>query len=92
VVLQFGTKDGKKRRRRRRSPSTGKDTHAYGDLVLSGFVKTPDSLDGKPAILDLPVGKGRVILYATNPLHRYLTHADFRYVYNLILNWNDLPD
>jgi len=72
----------------------GKDTVAAGDgpLVLSGFVKEADKLDGKPAILDLPVGKGRVVLYAMNPLHRYLTHADFRFVYNLILNWNDLPD
>ena len=72
----------------------GKDAVAAGDgpLVLSGFVKEADKLDGKPAILDLPVGKGRVVLYAMNPLHRYLTHADFRFVYNLILNWNDLPD
>jgi hypothetical protein len=93
VVLQFGTKDVEKAEETTKgSPASGKDTAAGGGLVLSGFVKSPDSLDGKPAILDLPVGKGRVILYATNPLHRYLTHADFRYVYNLILNWNDLPD
>ncbi len=61
------------------------------DLLLSGFVKGKDAVDGKPAILDLPVGKGRVILFAFNPLHRYLNHADFRFVYNVILNWNDLP-
>ncbi|HTQ80700.1 MAG TPA: hypothetical protein VMM92_11935, partial [Thermoanaerobaculia bacterium] len=61
------------------------------DLVLSGFVKGKDQVDGKPAILDVPMGKGRVILFAFNPLHRYLNHSDFRFVYNVILNWNDLP-
>ena len=60
-------------------------------LVLSGFVRGEDQVDGKPAILDLPAGKGRVILFAFNPLHRYLNLSDFRFVYNAILNWNDLP-
>ncbi len=61
------------------------------DLVLSGFVSNKKKIDGKPAILDVPVGKGRVILFAFNPMHRYLNHSDFRFVYNVILNWNDLP-
>jgi Zinc carboxypeptidase len=61
-------------------------------LVLSGFVRGEDAVDGKPAVLDLPVGKGRVILFSFNPLHRYLNHADFRFVYNALLNWNDLPE
>lgn len=60
-------------------------------LVLSGFVRGEDVVDGKPAILDVPVGQGRVILFAFNPLHRYLNHSDFRFVYNVLLNWNDLP-
>jgi hypothetical protein len=62
-----------------------------GRLVLSGLSRGQDALDGKPAILDLPTGKGRVILYAFNPLHRFLNLADFRFVYNALLNWNDLP-
>lgn len=60
-------------------------------LVLSGFVRGEDVVDGKPAVLDVPVGEGRVILYAFNPLHRYLNLSDFRFVYNALLNWNDLP-
>ncbi|HJX26367.1 MAG TPA: peptidase, partial [Thermoanaerobaculia bacterium] len=60
-------------------------------LVLSGFVRGEDVVDGKPAILDLPVEQGRVILFAFNPLHRYLNLSDFRLVYNVLLNWNDLP-
>jgi hypothetical protein len=60
-------------------------------LVLSGFVRGEDMVNGKPAILDLPAGKGRVILYAFDPLHRFLNLSDFRFVYNAILNWNDFP-
>jgi hypothetical protein len=61
------------------------------ELVLSGYVKEPKKVDGKPAILDVPVERGRVVLFAFNPMHRYLNHSDFRLVYNVVLNWNDLP-
>ena len=67
------------------------DKKEDGRLVLSGLARGQDALDGKPAILDLPEGKGRVILFAFDPLHRYLNLADFRFVYNALLNWNDLP-
>jgi hypothetical protein len=68
-----------------------KNPKEEGPLVLSGFVKGEDEINGKPAILDLPAGRGRVILFSFNPLHRYLNLSDFRFVYNALLNWNDLP-
>lgn len=61
------------------------------DLVLSGWVSAPEALAGKPAILDMPTGRGRVVLFAFNPLHRHLNHSDFRFLYNALLHWNDLP-
>jgi len=64
---------------------------AAANLVLSGLVNPKEKLDGMPAILDVPVGKGHLLLFAFNPMHRYLNQADFRFVYNAILNWNDLP-
>ena len=74
------------------SPAAAKeDKKEDKRLVLSGFVRGEDVVNGKPAILDVPVGKGRVILYAFNPLHRYLNLSDFRFVYNALLNWDDLP-
>ncbi|HEV7506641.1 MAG TPA: M14 family zinc carboxypeptidase [Thermoanaerobaculia bacterium] len=74
------------------TPKPGDKAKAQDNrLVLSGFVRGEDAINGKPAILDLPVGKGRVILFAFNPLHRYLNIADFRFVWNVLLNWNDLP-
>ncbi len=72
-------------------PKPKPEKRADNRLVLSGFVRGEDMVNGKPAILDLPAGKGRVILFSFDPLHRFLNLADFRFVYNAILNWNDLP-
>jgi hypothetical protein len=72
-------------------PAPPKEEKEDKRLVLSGFVKNEDAVDGKPAILDVPAGKGRVVLFSFNPLHRYLNLSDFRFVYNVLLNWNDLP-
>jgi hypothetical protein len=54
-------------------------------------VKKGDDLEGQPAILDLPAGKGRVLAFNFNPIHRDLNHSDYRFLWNGILNWNALP-
>jgi hypothetical protein len=56
-------------------------------LVVSGGAKGEDALAGKPAILDAPVGRGRVLAYNFNPIHRDLNRSDFRLLWNAILNW-----
>ncbi|HEV2853632.1 MAG TPA: M14 family zinc carboxypeptidase [Thermoanaerobaculia bacterium] len=106
VVVQFGTKkpEGEEDEKKNAieeedldvpaaasKAAAKKDAKDDGPFVLSGFVRGEDAVNGKPAILDVPAGKGRVILFAFNPLHRYLNLSDFRFVYNAILNWNDLP-
>ncbi len=58
-------------------------------ICISGFVKGEKHLKGKPAILKIKQGEGRVIIFSFNPMHRYLTHASFGLVYNAIMNWND---
>jgi hypothetical protein len=46
---------------------------------------------GKPAILDVPVGQGRVILFATNPCYRWQNLGEFNMLANAILYFNQLP-
>ena len=58
----------------------------------SGGIKGGSELEGKPAILDIPVGEGRVVAFNFDPIHRTLTRSDFRMVWNAILNWNDFPE
>ena len=35
-------------------------------------------------------GKGRVIMFANNPIYRWQNHGEFNMVFNSILNWNDV--
>jgi hypothetical protein len=85
VVLQWGTTAMGDDGEAKEGEEPGKD------LVVSGGVKGGAELDGKPAILDLPIGKGRVVAFDFDPIHRYTTPGTFRLVWNIILNWNDLP-
>lgn len=105
VVVQFGTKsiEGEEpvanvaESHEWPAPDAGEKTEKTEEkkgskpFVLSGFVRGADVVEGKPAIIDVPAGDGRVIIFNFNPLHRYLTHSDFRFVYNAILHWNDMP-
>jgi hypothetical protein len=59
--------------------------------VLSGMVRNEDVIIGQGAVFDVPVGRGHVLAFTFNPLHRYLNQHDFGLVLNAILNWNDLP-
>ncbi|HUF05581.1 MAG TPA: M14 family zinc carboxypeptidase [Aridibacter sp.] len=89
VVAQFGTKPLPVRpwEREKKNESSGKTP----PLVLSGGILSGRSaLDGAPAILTAPVGRGRVILFGWNPMHRHLNHHDHAFVYNALMFWNDL--
>jgi hypothetical protein len=91
VVLQWGTKlpdDGD-------GAAGGESKEAEDEkdepVVVSGGIKGASEIVGKPAILDVPVGKGRVVAFDFDPIHRNMTPSDFRLVWNVLLNWNDLP-
>jgi hypothetical protein len=58
--------------------------------VLSGLLRGADQLRNRPAVVDAPVGKGRVILYANNPIYRWQTFGEHGMVFNAILFYNDL--
>lgn len=59
-------------------------------MLVSGAVKGEDELEGRPAILDLPAGKGRVVAFLFNPIHRDLNRSDHRFLWNALLNWSAL--
>jgi len=35
-------------------------------------------------------GKGRIVMFANNPIYRWQNHGEFNMVFNTLLNWNDL--
>ncbi len=56
-------------------------------FLVSGQVWGENNLIGRPAILDLPSGRGHVIAFNFNPLHRDLNRGDQRLLWNAIINW-----
>ena len=56
-------------------------------LVVSGQAWGEENLIGRAAILDMPSGKGHVITFNFNPLHRDLNRGDQRLLWNAIINW-----
>jgi hypothetical protein len=75
--------------------STVVGRYVGGDAsVLSGLMRGADEIREKPFALDVPggySGKGRVIMFATNPIYRWQNHGEFNMVFNALLNWNDKP-
>jgi len=57
------------------------------DFVVSGQAWGEENLIGRPAILDMTVGKGHVVAFNFNPMHRDLNRGDQRLLWNAILNW-----
>jgi hypothetical protein len=57
------------------------------DFVVSGQSWGEENLIGRPAILDMPVGKGHVVAFNFNPMHRDMNRGDQRLLWNAILNW-----
>jgi hypothetical protein len=64
--------------------------HGGDKSVLSGLMRNPTEIRNRPAIVDVPVGGGRVILFATNPCYRWQNHGEFNMLFNALLNHNDL--
>ena len=61
-----------------------------GKLCLSGMVAQENTLKGKAAILDVPVGEGHIMMFTFNPMWRDTSHGNYMFVINSILNFNDL--
>lgn len=71
-------------------PAAASDA-AKAPLVRSGILKKPDTVQRKPALLDVPIGKGRALLFSWNPAHRFQNHHDLGYLANALLFFNDMP-
>jgi hypothetical protein len=78
TVMQYGTQ----------GPNQESNDDAR-PICLSGMVSGGRHLEGKPAILAVPRGEGRIVMFTFNPLHRFLNLSDFGLAFNAILHWND---
>jgi hypothetical protein len=63
---------------------------AEKDLLISGMLAGGSELAGKPAVVDIPVGRGHVVMFATNPMWRHQTQGEFFLLFNAALNFDNL--
>jgi hypothetical protein len=60
------------------------------DLWISGMLAGGSELAETPAVVDVPVGRGHVVLFATNPMWRQETQGSFMLLLNAALNYDHL--
>jgi hypothetical protein len=60
------------------------------NLLISGMLAGGNELANRPAIVDVPVGRGHVVMFATNPMWRHQTQGEFFLVFNAALNYDNL--
>jgi hypothetical protein len=60
------------------------------DLLVSGLIEGGREIAQHPAVIDVPVEKGHIVLFSNNPIWRGETKGTYFLVYNAILNWDSL--
>jgi hypothetical protein len=59
-------------------------------LLISGMLAGGSDLVNKPAVVDVPVGQGHVVMFANNPMWRHQTQGSFFLIFNTALNYDHL--
>jgi hypothetical protein len=60
------------------------------NLLISGMLAGGNELANRPAVVDVPVGRGHVVMFATNPMWRHQTQGEFFLLFNAALNYDNL--
>ncbi|HXD30229.1 MAG TPA: M14 family zinc carboxypeptidase [Pyrinomonadaceae bacterium] len=60
------------------------------NLLISGMLAGGSELANAPAVIDVPVGRGHVVMFANNPMWRHQTQGSFFLVFNAALNFDSL--
>jgi len=60
------------------------------DLLVSGLLDGGSDIAQRPVVVDVPMQKGHVVLFANNPIYRGETLGAYPLVFNAILNFDHL--
>src|SRR5262249_4780221 len=65
----------------------------YGDasnLLVSGLLDGGGEIAQHPSVIDVPSGRGHLVLFSNNPIWRGETQGSYFLVFNAILNYDNL--
>ena len=60
------------------------------ELLVSGMLSGGRELAGKPVVVDVPRGKGHVLMFANNPMWRDETQGSYFLLFNAMMNYASL--
>ncbi|MGH9971809.1 MAG: M14 family zinc carboxypeptidase [Pyrinomonadaceae bacterium] len=60
------------------------------NLLVSGMLAGGSELANAPAVIDVPVGRGHVVMFANHPMWRHQTQGSFFLLFNAALNFDSL--
>ena len=60
------------------------------DILLSGLLTGGQTLQNKALVVDVPQGKGHMVLYALRPFWRWQTQGSYFLGFNALINWDHL--
>jgi hypothetical protein len=60
------------------------------DLLISGLVEGGGEIAQHPAVVDVPSGKGHVVMFSINPVWRGETQGTYSLVLNTVMNYDNL--
>lgn len=60
------------------------------DILLSGLLRGGQTLTRKALLVDVPAGKGHMVLFALRPFWRWQTQGSYFLGFNALLNWDHL--
>jgi hypothetical protein len=61
-----------------------------GSMLLSGTLAGGEALSGRALAVDVPMGKGHIVMFALRPFWRWQTQGTYFLAFNAINNWNHL--
>ncbi len=59
-------------------------------MLLSGVLAGGSSIEGRAQVVDDPIGKGHVVMFAIRPFWRWQTQGTYILGFNTIMNWDHL--
>ena len=63
---------------------------AQNALLVSGLLEGGGDIAQRAVVVDVPVGKGHVVLFANNPIYRGETIGSYALVFNTLMNFDSL--